>query len=276
MSKVLVIRGAVFSDNKLDTITFDDVVPCTGISLNVSSVTITAWDGTYQLVPTLTPSSTTDGVTWTSSNENVATVSSNGLVTSKNTIGTATITAHCGEYSASCVVSTVVTFADTDLLKVTGYGVIANSYTAGNDAAQFVANPTYPIVGYGLETGLLASYDVAVNSGSTVGQSVYPIPIPANASTLKITLPDALGTKLRLCNLSYHNAETLQTSVANVTACKYVGYKSYNSSAFGDSGTTLTIDLSTAKPSGADSICLYVQTTGSSVSVTDPITLEFY
>ena len=270
MSKALVIRGADFSANKLDTISFDDGIPCTGISLNKSTILFTKWGETSQLIPTVTPSNTTYAVIWSSSDNSVATVSS-GVVTVKG-IGTATITARCGSYSATCSVTAVVTFSESDLFKVRGYGAIAYSYTAGNDAAYFVPQAAFPLVSYGFATG---TYEVAVNSGETVGSPVYGIPIPANASTLLITLPDTTGTKLRLCNLSYHDSESLQTSVAGVTACKYVNFKTYNPASFGDSGTTLTIDLTTAKPSGANSICLYVQTTGAGVAVTDPITLEF-
>ena len=271
MGKVLVISGADFSENKLDTISFEDGVPCTGIRLNVDTISFTKWSQTYGLTPIVTPSNTTDAQIWSSSNTNVATVSSRGVVTAKG-IGTATITVRCGSYSASCAVTATVTFNDSDLLKTKPYGVIANSFTTGNDAAQFVLNPTFPVYGYCLATG---TYEVAVNSSDTVGSQAYPIPIPANASTLKVTLPDTTGTKLRLCNISYHNSQALQTSVADVEACKFVGNHTYTPSDFGDSGTTLTIDLTTAKPSAADSLCLYVQTTGNSVSTTDPITLNF-
>lgn len=201
----------------------------------------------------------------------MATVSSSGVVTAKG-IGTATITVQCGSYSASCTVTATVTFSDSDLLKTYPYGVIANSFTTGNDAAQFVSNATFPVYGYAFATG---TYEVAVNSSATVGSQAYGIPIPANTSTLKVTLPDTTGTKLRQCNISYHNSQVLQTSVADVEACKFVGNKTYSASDFGDSGTTLTINITPEMLNATDSICLFVQTTGSGVAVTDPITLEF-
>lgn len=272
MSKVLVIKGADFSVNKMDTITFEDGIPCTGISLNRSTISFTRLNESVTLIPTVTPSDTTDGISWSSSNDSVATVNSHGVVTVQG-IGTATITAQCGSYTASCTVTVTVIFNETDLLRINGYGVIANTYAAGNDAAKFVAQTAYyPLVSYGLATG---KYEVAVNSSETVGEQVYPIPIPASARTLVVTLPDTTGTKLRNFNISYHNSEELQTSVSEVTACKYIGYHTYAAADFDSSKLTLTIDLTTAKPSGADSMCCYCQTTGASVSVTDPITLSF-
>lgn len=46
----------------------------------------------------------TSTVTWTSSNEDVATVNSSGKVTAVAT-GQAVITAWCGDYAAACVVT---------------------------------------------------------------------------------------------------------------------------------------------------------------------------
>ena len=101
--------------------------------------------------------------------------------------------------------------------------------------------------------------------------------IPANANKLFITLPDTTGQNLRILYVSYHNSESLQTSVAGVTACKYENFKTYDSTSFGDSGTTLTIDLSSEKPSSAESICLYINAIYGvpASSITDPIILEF-
>ena len=105
MSKALVINGADFSANKLATIVITEPVPCTGISLNQSSASLVA-PGTVTLTATPTPSNTTDSVVWTSSNNSVATVE-DGVVTGVSS-GSATITATCGSYSASCTIAVTV------------------------------------------------------------------------------------------------------------------------------------------------------------------------
>ncbi len=80
--------------------------PSTSIKLDKTSITINK--GSFEaLVPTILPGDSTDGVTWTSSNESVATVE-NGIVTAVGR-GMAVITAKTDSgYSATCVVNVVV------------------------------------------------------------------------------------------------------------------------------------------------------------------------
>ena len=80
-----------------------DPVAATGIRLNKTSDTIKV-DEKLQLVANLQPSGATGSITWSSSNENVATVD-NGLVTAL-TAGSTTITARVSEnISASCLIT---------------------------------------------------------------------------------------------------------------------------------------------------------------------------
>lgn len=77
-------------------------VPCTGITLSAETLTFTA-EGTQTLIATVTPDGCTDEIAWASDNSSVATVI-DGVVTAVAN-GSATITATCGEYSASCSVT---------------------------------------------------------------------------------------------------------------------------------------------------------------------------
>jgi len=73
------------------TITIQPGIPVTGITLDLPTAMIEP-NKTLQLTATIQPDSATNkSVTWKSSNTNIATVNSNGLVTAKNN-GTATIT----------------------------------------------------------------------------------------------------------------------------------------------------------------------------------------
>lgn len=80
-------------------------VPMTSIELNKTSASINKGK-TIALSVTCSPADTTDSktVSWTSSNNNVATVSSTGVVTGKGA-GTATITGKVGNYTATCKVT---------------------------------------------------------------------------------------------------------------------------------------------------------------------------
>ena len=90
-------------DEYLDALTPIVRIPCTGISLSESTLTFTEV-GTHTLIATVEPVDTTDKIVWTSSDDSVATVSKNGVVTSVFN-GNATITATCGDFSAICTVS---------------------------------------------------------------------------------------------------------------------------------------------------------------------------
>lgn len=74
------------------------------ISLNESLISIIKGN-TFQLVAKIDPEDTSDKtIVWTSNNETVAAVSSNGLITA-NGIGNTQIVASCGEVSAVCEVT---------------------------------------------------------------------------------------------------------------------------------------------------------------------------
>lgn len=77
--------------------------PCESISLNVSSVTLTSESSTYQLIPTVTPDNCTDIISYETSNNSVAIVDNNGLITSVND-GNCEIIITCGSQTATCSV----------------------------------------------------------------------------------------------------------------------------------------------------------------------------
>ena len=102
MSHALVIKSGSFAENKLTTVTLSKQIHCTGLSLDITEITATAF-GTQTITATVTPANCTDVLTWSSSNDNIASVE-DGIITLKG-LGEATITATCGEHSATCIVT---------------------------------------------------------------------------------------------------------------------------------------------------------------------------
>ncbi len=109
------IITAETSNGMADTCVVTVTVPATAISLNKTSATIEK--GKYEtLTATVSPSDTTDTVTWTTSNSSVATVS-NGEVTAISS-GTATITAKTSNSkTATCKVTVTVPATNISLNK---------------------------------------------------------------------------------------------------------------------------------------------------------------
>lgn len=90
----------------LCTCCFVSSAAATSIRINVSQVTIQS-GGQYQLSAIIMPSNSSKTLKWSSSNDSVASVNSNGLVTGRNS-GTATITCTTTDgsnLSASCTVT---------------------------------------------------------------------------------------------------------------------------------------------------------------------------
>ncbi len=90
--------------------TIESSVPATGITLNKSSVTITA-DSNETLVATVTPANCTETVSWKSNKAFIVSVEDGRLI--PKAVGSATVTAKVGQYEAKCEVK--VEYADLDV-----------------------------------------------------------------------------------------------------------------------------------------------------------------
>ena len=90
----------------------------TGLTVSPTSKTLASGQ-TVTLTATKTPSSATEGLTWSSGNTSVATVSSSGVVTAKSA-GTTTITVKGS--SNNVYASCTITVKNKNIVVGTGYG----------------------------------------------------------------------------------------------------------------------------------------------------------
>ena len=106
-----------------------EAIPCTNITLNKTELTFTTSDA-QTLTATVTPTDTTDKVVWSVSPTGFATVD-NGVVTPTNN-GQCTITATCGNHSATCNVT-----VNLPVAAVTALNLDKDSITLGDNNSKF-------------------------------------------------------------------------------------------------------------------------------------------
>lgn len=171
MGKALIIKNADFSANAFDQIDIFENIPCTALDLSISTYTAEYVGDSVTVVATKTPSNATDIITWTSSDDNIATVD-NGVITVHG-IGTAIITATCG----SC--NTTVTVNQLSGIKVGGLynadGVYPERVSSSNFAAALMVLSGQKAIGHPY-TG---NPHYNLRNAQSYGVQIIPIPYGA-------------------------------------------------------------------------------------------------
>jgi uncharacterized protein YjdB len=204
------------------TVEVDEEIPCTGIALDKSALTFNG-AGQKTIIATVTPADTTDVVTWTSNNQKVATVS-NGVVTVFAN-GSATITATCGDYSATC---TVQVSGISETVAVTG--ITLNKNTATVQAGSTITLTAIVKPDNATNKTVLWSSD-----NETVAKVVNGVVTGISEGTASIGAMTADGGFSAVCNVTvaaasnYKNLfdkDTMVTANQGVTGAGVIG--SYN------------------------------------------------
>lgn len=178
MGKALVIKNADFGTNAVATITFSDI-DCTGISFSTDTINITGTDP-VTVSYTVTPEDTTDVVVWESSDASVVTANA-GTLTVEG-IGTCTITATCGNYSATATVNVSISYIGNfrwaRLQTNTSYPgtlvIYRGTYNYISAIASESQETQYPLV-----------------SGTAITSDQYPIKCPKNTASITIKVTNA-------------------------------------------------------------------------------------
>lgn len=158
-----IIISSCGDDDEPDTNTL------TGISINNSTLSIEEGE-TATLIATLAPLDATGSVSWSSSDESVATVDNAGEVTAVSE-GSATVVASVSTFTASCEVTVTkeVIEVDDESLNGSDYYVVQIDETSYNTISDRVVQDFRPDD----ETRFLYIWDGTFNGGNSVGTNFY-------------------------------------------------------------------------------------------------------
>ena len=201
-----ILPNVVYCEDGYSYITPSDVPPTpvevTGVTISTASTTINV-GSTYQLVATVLPINATDkAVTWSTSDDTVATVTTGGVVTAvASGACTITVTTHDGGYTASCNVTVVVPVATT--LVIEGAPRIS-AETCGYNA---IADNSEDVTTY-------ATWSITNGSQyATINSSTGEITILNGANESSVTIQAVYGglTATSTVTLTYVSGATSET-----------------------------------------------------------------
>ena len=274
MARALIITGADFSSNKIDTVTFDGE-HTTAISLSADAISFNEIGATQRLYATVYPIDSTDPVYWSSSDHNVASVGQNGLVTVTG-CGRCTITAASGQYSDTCDIvveieltgygryvkseATPASNSNTnDLTRI--YSLYGNSYGAKDkqmlmcdvDQTQTRLTFDYNIVQLNQDTNQYyienpLPYRTSDDSSRSIGYCV-PILLPANCTKVRCIAP---ADHYASYALFYDSDMPASTSSPQYVLCAHRYYTGPNNSGYAWDYTVREKEFNV--PAGADSV----------------------
>lgn len=153
----------------------------TNITLDRNSLSFGSLNSNQQLSATTTP--TGGEVTWSSSNDSVATVSSTGLVTSVG-YGNATITASCGGLSATCSVAVAQATVTSISANYTQSGTVDTANTLNDLKSDLVVTASWS----NGTTSTVADSDYTLTGDLTVGTSVITVSYGGQSTTFNVTV----------------------------------------------------------------------------------------
>ena len=248
------LSNIIFATSNSEKVTVADasfkisaVVKATGISLNTPSLTLTSEGQTSTLTATVTPSNATNkSVTWTSSDEAVATVSTSGVVTAVGN-GTATITAKTKDgtnLTATCevTVSYPVYVTNTFTMQCARGYVYGNStkLVGTTDASQA---SEFAIVTYEDETYLYDATNKAFVCHSELGwtRNTGNIALESSSDLSKIVKNLSFG-ETGIDSYPYYLAEGVYNTWLNMDGSRNVYMNTWTNFESGNGGNTYKVE----------------------------------
>lgn len=189
----------------------------TGITLNTNSMAFSALNTTQTLRATLTPSDTTDSVTWESSDTSVATVSVAGVVTSVG-YGSATITATAGSVTASCAVVVASASLVSIEAEYTQSGTVYETDTLDSLKTDLVVTAYWD----NDSTSTLNDSDYTLSGTLAVGTSTITVTYGGKTDNFSVTVTEAgLPTGYTAYDYVYNATKATNTNLDTGISASY-------------------------------------------------------
>jgi uncharacterized protein YjdB len=172
----------------------------TAISVASTAITITEIGGTYRINPIFTPSTSSDTVTYTSSNTTIATVDNNGIVTAlKQGSATITIALKSNTSVKTTVAITVSPAIDKITLSNTSYTFEAVNKTKLITASLSASLAKQSITWTSSNTAI-ATVDSNGNvKGVSAGTATITVTTKDGSKSFVTSKPSTLGGKSLIC-----------------------------------------------------------------------------
>lgn len=159
-------------------------VVCTSLTLSAPTVTFEDAGRFFNITFTRKPADCTQTVTFSSSDESVATVSAQGKIVAVNA-GSAVITASCGEQSAQCLVT-----CDFNYIGSETTGDAPELSLERDDLTFFSAGETYTLVISGVPEDAKLVYATSDESVVTVSDTGVLKAVGGGTATVTVTVDD--------------------------------------------------------------------------------------
>ena len=189
----------------------------TAITIDKESAPIKMYETLQLNVTSITPADADQNITWSSSNNSVATVSSSGLVTGK-AVGTAVITASAlrdANVKATCI----ITVSEPDNVTMTDASVAPASISLRKGAHSQISVTTTPSFVYPLPTINYVSNDVNVarvdGTGSVTGVTAGETTISVTVTQGETVINKSIPVTVTASSGSEYNLVTAVSDLAN-------------------------------------------------------------
>ena len=184
---------------------------CTSLTLSAPTVTFEDAGRFFNITFTRKPAECTEPVTFTSSDENVATVSEQGKIVAVNA-GSAVITAACGEQTAQCLVTCDFAYVGAE---TTEEGSVPLALSK-DDLTFFNAGEQYTLSVTGAPEGAKITYVSSDESIATVSSSGVLTAKGSGTTTVSVTVDDNPAmTCIVRCNFDDGVAESGDCTISN-------------------------------------------------------------